>query len=147
MWYDIYISLLPVESPFPIGMKILRFSQLDHEVCHFSIWIFSTIFKRVFHLNHGKELYILFSHLTQLGPGRGGTMCPPIAYLRITRLIHIRTCWKKIDFSQLWVCISTAEGAGDITKGSFLETSINMMLLFSNSVSSSSLFCNFYNQQ
>ena len=82
MWYDLYISLLPVGSPFPIGMKILRFSQLDHEVCHFSIWIFSTIFQRVLHLNHWKELYILFSHLTLLGPGRGGTMCPPVAYLR-----------------------------------------------------------------
>ena len=82
MWYDLYISLLPVESPFPIGMKILRFSQLDHEVCHFSIWIFSTIFQRVLHLNHWKELYILFSHLTLLGPGRVGTMCPPVAYLR-----------------------------------------------------------------
>ena len=33
--------------------------------------------------------------LTLFTPGGGGTLCPPVMYLRITVQIHVWACWKK----------------------------------------------------
>ena len=40
-----------------------------------------------------------FGHvLTLFRPGGRGTFCPPVTYLGITVQVHVRACWKNLNF-------------------------------------------------
>ena len=56
----------------------------------------------------GPRCKLKWVKLTLLGPGRGGTLCPPVTYLYIRIYVYNRantrtSLLKKLDFSQLWV--------------------------------------------
>ena len=104
--------------PAPCDNKIntLTFSIRSNTTA--DLYVFNMSFKLLHHMSRIYPIYTTYfllsdllvipSHqghqitrsprsLTLLGR-EGGTLCPPVAYLRITVQIHVQACWKNLTF-------------------------------------------------